>query len=69
MFVCLGRMWNGGHLHTDIMFFMIRRLTRNSTCKLWREGGREGGREGKGREGGREGGKEERKEGGREERE
>ena len=66
MFVCLGRMWNGGHLHTDIMFFMIRRLTRNSTCKLWREGGREGkGR----REGGREGRKEGRREGGREWRE
>ena len=62
MFVCLGRTWNGGHLHTDITFFMIRRSTRNSTGKVWRGeggrergkvGGREGGREGGGREGGR----------------
>ena len=37
------------------MFFMIRRLTRNSTCKLWREGGREGEREGGRKGGGREG--------------
>ena len=37
------------------MFFMIRRLTRNSTCKLWREGGREGGKEER-KEGGMEGG-------------
>ena len=47
MFVCLGRTWNGGHLHTDITFFMIRRSTRNSTGKVWRgEGGWEerGGR-------------------------
>ena len=50
MFVCLGRMWNVGHLHTDITFFMIRRSTRNSTCKLWREGGWGGG--GRGEEGG-----------------
>ena len=47
MFVCLGRTWNGGHLHTDITFFMIRRSTRNSSGKVWRgEGGWEvrGGR-------------------------